>query len=685
MPNQLIHETSPYLLQHAHNPVDWMPWGPKALEKAVKEDKPIFLSIGYAACHWCHVMEHESFENPETARLMNEHFVSIKVDREERPDLDSLYMNAVTAMTGSGGWPMSVFLTPEGHPFYGGTYFPPTRRYGMPAFQEVLMAAALAWQNDRAELRKTGNNLVEHLIHATAWSPAAGGLRANLLEQAVQSLLSGYDWQRGGWGQAPLFPQPMSIEFLLLQATRGNRQALEAARHSLQAMCQGGMYDLVGGGFHRYSTDDAWLVPHFEKMLYDNAQLALAYLHGYLLTGEEEFRRVCEETLDFIQRELASPQGGFYSSLDADSEGEEGKFYLWSLEEVRAALEPLGCFDLFHQVYTLNAQGNFEGRTILHRQSRLASLASALDTSEQALVETLGKAHQALLALRDQRVRPATDDKVLTAWNGLALRAFAEAGRYLNRPDYIELARQNASFLLEALHPADRLLRSWRDGQARQAGFLEDYAALILGLLALYQSDPDPRWYSSAAQLAREMIDAFQDPAGGFFDTRQDQAGLFTRPKDNQDNATPCGNALAALALFQLAEYSGDTAMSALGEAGLLPLQDALVRHPAAFGLWLQAADFLTGPIQQAALVGVASGEGLQTLVSELWSAYRPRLVAAVGTGAYEPSQPELLKDRPTLAGQATAYICQGFVCSLPVQTPQALREQLNAAQPKRL
>ena len=517
MPNQLIHETSPYLLQHAHNPVDWFPWGPEALEKAHAENKPIFLSIGYAACHWCHVMEHESFEDPQTARLLNDYFVRIKVDREERPDLDSIYMNAVVMMTGQGGWPMSLFLTPEGQPFYGGTYFPSERRYGMPAFREVLSAVAQSWEKEQDEIHRVGSEIVQHLRQSSAWHGTAGALRPETLQQATETLLKTYDWNKGGWGQAPRFPQPMAIEFLLLQAARGDQKALQAAVHALDRMSRGGMYDVVGGGFHRYSTDDNWLVPHFEKMLYDNAQLARAYLHAYLLTGKAAFRQVCTETLDFIRREMTHPQGGFFSSLDADSEGQEGKYYVWTHSEVDTALPNQQDRDLFHQVYSVTTQGNFEGQNILQRNASLPEIAGQIGLPEIDLIGRLEGIHQQLTAFREKRVRPLTDDKVLVSWNALALRAFAEAARYLRRPDYLELARKNAAFLLRELYPAGRLLRAWRDGQARHNAYLEDHAGMILALLDLYQSDANPHWYAAAGQIAGRYADPFPQPAGQLF------------------------------------------------------------------------------------------------------------------------------------------------------------------------
>jgi uncharacterized protein len=681
MPNQLIHETSPYLLQHANNPVDWFPWGPEALDKARSENKVIFLSIGYAACHWCHVMEHESFEDPSIAAILNEHFVSIKVDREERPDLDSIYMNAVVTMTGQGGWPMSVFLTPQGEPFYGGTYYPPIRRFGMPSFREVLGAVSKAWQNERSDLQKTAQQLTQHLIQANSWEAqgvvAGGVLRPNVPEQATQALLNTYDWNMGGWGHAPRFPQAMTLEYLLLQATRDVPKALDAAVHNLAIMNRGGLYDVVGGGFHRYSVDDHWLVPHFEKMLYDNAQLALVYLHAYLLTGQEGFRRTCTETLDFILREMTHTEGGFYSSLDADSEGVEGKYYVWTPEELAQALsdDERG---LFEQVYSITAEGNFEGKNIPQRKKDPEMLASDLGMTETELFDQLTQIHAKLYEVREQRVRPATDDKVLVSWNALALRAFAEAARYLNREDYLEAARKNAAFLMRAMYRGGRLLRAWRAGEARHNGFLEDYAGLIQGLLALYQTDPNLHWYQSAQKLGEDMLANFRDPSGGFFDTRQDHDALITRPKDIQDNATPSGNALAAGALLLLAAFEERGEYRAISEDMLATLQDLMVRHPTAFGQWLQNLDFTVGPVKQIALVGGHAAPETEQMRQYIWRRFRPRTVLAAVEEEGTAGLPGLLRDRGLIQGKPTVYICQGFTCNLPVNDLEGLQQQLD-------
>lgn len=684
MPNRLADQNSPYLLQHAENPVDWYPWGEEALEKARQEDKPIFLSIGYAACHWCHVMAHESFEDPDTAAFMNEHFVNIKVDREERPDLDGIYMDAVVALTGQGGWPMSVFLAPDGKPFYGGTYYPPVRRYNMPSFREVLLGISQAWRSERERLLETGEALTEHISQGQALPASDQPLNPKISEDAALRLAQAYDWKYGGWGQAPKFPQAMAIEFLLSRARQGDRLALDMARHALDAMAVGGMYDVVGGGFARYSVDNYWRVPHFEKMLYDNALLARAYLHAHLLTGEKRYRRVCEETLNFIIRELMeypegspTPQGGIFSSLDADSEGEEGKFYVWSLDEIRKALPDENDAEFVIVAYGVTEAGNFEGQNVLQRVMDDEGLAERFNLPAELVPDRLAGLHARLLAVRSQRVRPGTDDKVLVAWNALALVAFAEAARYLQRPDYLEVARQNADFLLTELNPHDRLLRSWRKGRAQHNAYLEDYAGLILGLLALYQSDPDPYWFSSALQLCEDMMAHYPDPQGGFFDTRDDHGDLLTRPKELQDNATPSGNAQASLALLQLSAYTGRGEWRDLAERMLSSVQSAAVRYPTAFSFWLCAIDFAVTPVNEVAILGDLEDPLADAMLAILWAAYRPNLLAAVSSYPPPPNSPPLLHDRPLLDDRPTAYVCQNFVCQRPVNSPAELEAQL--------
>ena len=676
MPNHLLQENSPYLLQHAYNPVDWYPWGAEAIGRARDENKPIFLSIGYAACHWCHVMAHESFEDPATAAMMNAHFINIKVDREERPDLDSIYMSFVVATTGQGGWPMSVFLTPEAKLFYGGTYFPPTRRHNLPAFREVLETIARLWKEDQARLILSGEDLARAMQNQPATQTSGNELNQQALEQAMVSIAQGYDWHNGGWGSAPKFPQPMLIEFLLRQASRGNQSSLEMATHALHAMRRGGMYDILGGGFARYSVDPTWLVPHFEKMLYDNAQLARVYLHAYQLTGELTFRDTCEATLDFVLREMTHPQGGFYSSLDADSEGEEGKFYLWTPQQIRSVLTDPQEAELCMAAYGMSEAGNFEGKNILRYQPN-ETLAGQFNLSWEMMVEKLESIRERLQANRSQRIRPNTDDKVLVSWNALMLAAFAEAGRALGKQVYSDAATRNAQFILDNMRKDDRLLRSWREGTARHSAYLEDYASLALGLLSLYQADPNPSWYQAAIRLADQMLVHFSDPAGGFFDTPDDGEALLYRPKDLQDNATPSGNALATMTLLQLATFEGRYDWRGVAESTLTSNLGMMLRYPSAFAQWWCAADFALGPVSEVAILGDSQDPATHGLLKPLQSAYRPRLVLAASLYPPTIGSPALLNDRELLNGKPSAYVCRGFVCQKPVNTPEEMMSLL--------
>ncbi len=676
MPNHLANTLSPYLRQHARNPVDWYPWGTEALEKARREQKPIFLSIGYSACHWCHVMAHESFENPGTAALLNAHFISIKVDREERPDLDSLYMSAVVAITGQGGWPMSVFLTPDLKPFFGGTYFPPKPQHGLPAFPELLKAIATAWEGSREEILQESARLVGQLLEQSDQMQSLEAFTAADLDTVAHSLVKSYDGQNGGWGRAPKFPQPMLIEFLLRRHLAGEAQALEPALHALHAMSRGGMYDVVGGGFARYSTDAAWLVPHFEKMLYDNAQLTSAYLHAWQVTQDPSFRQVVQANLGFVSRELTSPEGGFYSSLDADSGGKEGQYYVWELDELRGVLGEKSGF--FENAYMIIPQGNWEGRIILQRQVDDAGLAAHFGLPLAQVQKNLADCHASLLAARSKRPRPATDDKVLTAWNGLMLASFAEAGVTFADSGLLEVAARNADFLLTHLCPANSLRHTWRDGQAGQEVFLEDYAALILGLLALYQADFNPRWFERAEWLAAQMLERFSDPRGGFFDTPSDAQTVLVRPKDLQDNATPSGNALAAQALLKLAAFTGKERYLAAALESLRLVESLATQFPKAFGAWLSAADLALAKVKQVAIIGELTDPGTLALLARVRAAYRPNLVLAVSTFPPAIGSPALLEDRPMQSSQPTAYVCEGFICHMPVTRPEQLDRQLS-------
>jgi len=696
MPNRLANETSPYLLQHADNPVDWYPWGEEALQKAKAEDKPIFLSIGYSACHWCHVMAHESFEDEGVAAVLNEHYVSIKVDREERPDLDRIYMNAVQAMTGSGGWPMSVFLTPEGQPFYGGTYFPPTPRYGMPSFSQVLAAVADGWRNRRQELIESGQRLVAALEQQSAIRQGvkredvkSEELRPETVESAFRNLQQGFDRAHGGWGNAPKFPQPMAIEFLLrYHHVTGASQALQMASQTLEAMARGGMYDQLGGGFHRYSVDDHWLVPHFEKMLYDNAQLARVYLHAWQVTGNPFYRTITEEILDYVAREMTDGSttpvlseaeglttgaaGGFYSTQDADSEGVEGKFFVWTPDEIRDLLESEA--DAFMAAYGVSQQGNastgsahgFEGKNILEFVG---------DVGQRA---ELAEARRKLFVAREQRVHPGRDEKVLTSWNGLMLAAFAEAARVLDSGYYQEVAVRNAEFLLHELMTDDgRLFHSWKEGKAKQNGFLEDYGYLIEGLLELYQTTFDPRWYQAARDLAEVMIAHFGAPDGGFFDTSDDHERLITRPRELQDNAVPSGNAMAAYVLLRLAGLAGEPRYAELAQAALGPMQPLLARYPLGFAQWLIALDYALAHPREIAIVGAPEAADTRALMDVCTAGYRPHQIVALGHPDPEASTVPLLQDRGQIEGRATAYVCVDFSCRAPVTDPDALQALL--------
>lgn len=676
MLNHLKNETSPYLLQHVDNPVDWYPWGEEALQKAKTEDKPILLSIGYAACHWCHVMAHESFEDEATAVYMNEHFVNIKVDREERPDLDSIYMQSVVALTGHGGWPMTVFLTPDGRPFYGGTYFPPVPRHGMTSFRQLMEGIVNAWHTNRENVDKQAGEISAHISRTIALTQQEDVLDKTMFSRVASALFNNFDKQRGGFGGAPKFPPSMTLEFLLrhyLQTNDG--MALRMAEVTLQQMAYGGIYDQIGGGFARYATDVNWLVPHFEKMLYDNALLARVYLHAWQITGNPLYKRITEETLDFVLRELRHEAGGFYSSYDADSEGEEGKFYVWEPDEIRDVLGDEA--DIFMAYFDVREGGNWEGVSILNILQEPAQIARDLGLDLSDLEAKIQELKSQLYAVRAQRIWPGLDDKVLTAWNGLMLAAFAEAGRVLARPDYTAVASQNAEFLYQNMRKADgRLLRTWKAGSAaKYDAYLEDYAYLADGLLALYQNTFDERWFSWAQELTEMILTYFRDKEhGGFFDTAVDHESLIHRPKDVQDNATPSGNALTALVLLRLSLYTGDGRYWDVAEQTVSALYGPMLQYPSGFAQWLIAAQFITSEPQEVAIVGQANDADVQALLAEVFAHYRPDLVTAVGeVGAVVP----LLANRDKIEGKATAFVCRRFVCQQPVYEPAALAAQL--------
>ena len=603
------------------------------------------------------------------------------MDREERPDLDGIYMQAVIAMTGSGGWPMSVFLSHDLKPFYAGTYFPPVRRYNMPAFKDVLSGLANAWKNDRGELEKVGEQVNGYLQNQNK-DQKNDPLSTENLDSIAKALEGAYYWGYGGWGDAPKFPQPMALEFLLHHSIANkNDDHLKLVNHCLHIMARGGMYDVVGGGFSRYSTDNFWRVPHFEKMLYDNALLTRAYLHAWQVTKDPFFKRIVEETLEFVTRELTHEQGGFYSSLDADSEHVEGKFYVWTLEEIREVLKEES--DFFEAAYGITSQGNWEGNTVLQRALDDASLAARFKLDLETVPVKLAESHSRLLSARASRIRPGTDDKILSAWNGLMLAAFAEAARSLadvslHSSNYLDVATRNAEFMLSNLRTDGNLHRSWRDGRITDEVFLEDYAALILGLLELYQTDFNDKWFASARELTDEMIENFSDPNGGFFDTPHQGEALLFRPKDITDNATPSGNALACEALLKMAAYTDNGNYRDLAEQSLLLISESVFRHPLGFTRWLSAAENALGNTKQVAVLGEAGEENFERMIKAIRSEYRPGVVVAASSSSPSNSSPDLLKHRALIDGKTTAYVCKGFVCKNPATDPGTLMAQLN-------
>jgi len=650
--NRLAAESSPYLRQHKDNPVDWYPWGEEALRRARDEDRPLLVSIGYSACHWCHVMAHESFEDPAIAAIMNERFVCVKVDREERPDVDAICMEACQAMTGQGGWPLNAFLTPEGVPFYAGTYFPPEPRHGLPSWRMVLDGVAEAWANRREEIREQGGRIVQALSASQRIEPSAEPIRDELLRQAVDSLRASYDQVNGGFGGAPKFPPASVIEFLL---ARGER---EMSLGTLAAMARGGIYDQVGGGFARYSVDATWTVPHFEKMLYDNALLARAYLHGWQVSGEERFQRVCRETLDWALREMRGPEGGFCSALDADSEGVEGKFYVWTEAEIRDAL---GSDALADAALDYFRPRRFEHGLILEARG------------PEPPPEVLAEIKARLLSVRSGRARPGLDDKRLTSWNALMIAALAEAGAVLDRSEYLDAAARCASFVLSELRDADgRLLRTWKDGRGRIPAYLEDHAFLLEALVGCYEASGEPRWFAEAVGLADTMIERFSDPGrGGFFTTASDHESLAARRKDLEDTPIPSGNSAAALGLLRLGLLTGEGSYERHALGVLRLLSGLAARHPHAFGHLLQAADLYLAPAKEVAIVGPEPEAG--ELVRVVRGAYRPHLVLAAGAADGVP----LLQGREPVDGHAAAYVCEHFVCQAPVTSPEALAAAL--------
>jgi uncharacterized protein len=679
MSNRLANETSPYLLQHKDNPVDWYPWGEEALRRARDEDRPILLSVGYSACHWCHVMEHESFADPETARLMNEGFVNIKVDREERPDVDAIYMQAVQQMTGHGGWPMTVFLTPQGAPFYGGTYFPPEPRHGLPSFRQILQAIGTAYGERRDEVESSATSLREALEQGMAVNPAPGDIDPGMLQRAFHAIGSRYDHQLGGFGGAPKFPQPMILDFLLRYATRyDSSEALDMVETTLTRMAAGGIRDHLGGGFHRYSVDARWLVPHFEKMLYDNALLARIYLRAFQATKRADFRAVAEDTLAYVVREMRHHDGGFFSSQDADSEGVEGRFYVWSAPEIDEALGEDG--PVFRRFYDVSEGGNWEGTSILNTPRSPESVAAEMGISPAELASILAAGRKTLYDRRTRRIWPGRDEKVITSWNAMMLHAFAEAGRVL-KPGYSRIAIENAEFILRELRSGDGIRRTWRDGTAKIDGFLEDHALLVDALLELYSATFEPRWVMEARTIADSMITRFWSPEDElFYDAAADQEDLIFRPRDIYDNATPSGTSAAVHALTRLTRYTGEAAYDRIAGRVVHGLADVASRVPLGFGNLLAALSARLAPPSEVAIVGHVDDPDTSALLDTLRRRFLPDTVVALKA----PDAPESLDDvipllahRSPIDGRATAFVCRNHTCRLPVTTPDELDRQL--------
>ena len=679
--NCLINETSPYLLQHAHNPVDWFAWGPEALAKAKAENKPILLSIGYSACHWCHRLREESFENEDIARLINENFVSIKVDREERPDLDQIYMNAVQMMTGHGGWPLTVFLTPDLVPFYGGTYFPPEDRYQIPGFPRVLLGVAEAYRTRPDEVAESAQSILTELRRMGVTRESHEVLSTSMLDAAFRGMARNYDATHGGFGGAPKFPAAMNLEFALRTYHRtGRSEALEMVTHTCHKMAEGGMYDQLGGGFHRYSTDARWLVPHFEKMLYDNALLSRLYLHTYQATGDQFFRRIAEETLDYVIREMTDQTGGFYSTQDADSEGVEGKFFVWTVEEINELLGPedgaLVC-----AYYGATPEGNFEEKNILYLPRPAETVAKQMNVPVERLQEAVERGRRVLFEAREKRVKPGRDEKILAAWNGLMLASFAEASVILDRAGYREVAGRNAQFILDHLRRDASLLHVYKDGQAKLNGYVDDYAFVASAFVTLYETTGTITWLEEAIALTDRMIEEFWDEEeGGFFYTGKSSEQLIVRTKDFFDNATPSGDSVAADLLLRLTVLTGHEDYHRKAITIFRLVRDAMSRYPSAFGCSLGALDFYLSTPKEIAIIGSNEAERY-ALAREVWRRYIPNKVVALSEEGDEHAARvvPLLGERTTIDGRVTAYVCEHYSCLQPVTPPEELAAQLSS------
>lgn len=671
--NHLINENSPYLLSHAHNPVNWYPWGEEALAKAKAEDKPIFLSIGYAACHWCHVMERESFENELIAAVLNEHFVAIKVDREQRPDLDHIYMSFTQAMSGHGGWPMSVFLTPDLKPFFAGTYFPPDDVQGRPGFMKVITEISRAYQESHEQVVESADAIFEKVNEALAVTPEPSLLTPDLIDRGAKGLMTNFDHTYGGFGSQPKFPHAVELSLLLRQYRRsGDLTYLQAAEKALQGMARGGIYDQLGGGFARYATDARWLVPHFEKMLYDNGLLVTTYAEAYQLTKNELYLKTIRGTLDWLLREMTDSTGGFYSALDADSEGEEGKFYVWSVDEIRSALGERA--QLFMDYYNVSERGNFEGRNILNLTA--ASDRIRQESKEKYFDRTIAECRSRLLAVRNQRVRPATDDKILTSWNGLALSALCRGYQVTGETRYLEAARKNASFVMNVLWHEDALTHSYRNGKHSSGQFLEDYGYYLRGLIDLYESDPaadNTRWLTFAGKLAEGALTLFADESSNLYLRPANQSDLIVRPKDEYDGALPAPGSILIGSLFRLGQLTGDKQISAAAEKTLRAVSGSIQRGPNAMASALQALDFQLTDKREIVVVG--DGEARDQLLKIIYHTYLPNRVIALSPDGR--TNLPLFEGRALANGGAKAYLCRNSICGLPVESAAALQEQM--------
>ena len=676
--NRLINETSPYLLQHAHNPVDWYPWSDEAFEQAKEQDKSVFLSIGYSTCHWCHVMEHESFEDEHIAAIMNEHFISIKVDREQRPDVDSVYMNAVQAMTGSGGWPLSLFLTPDGKPFFGGTYFPPKDMRGRAGFERVLLAVADAWKNKRDQLTDSARKISE-LLAATTTQPEKGPLTPEMLDGGFNYLRKIFDPAHGGFGTAPKFPQPTNLSMLLAYYHRtGQESALKMVEKTLDEMAKGGMYDHIGGGFHRYSTDARWLVPHFEKMLYDQALISRAYIEAWQITKKRQYKRTAREIFDYVLRDMTDPAGGFYSAEDADSEGAEGTFYLWDPKQTASVLEQDQA-PIFDRYYGITEKGNFEqGKTILSVTTSIDQLAKEFNKAPAEIVDVLIKARLKAFKERQKRIRPHRDDKIIAGWNGLMISSLACGGASLNEQKYVKAAQRAAEFIMDRLHKKGRLMRYYRAGHVIGPGFLDDYAFMILGLGDLYEATFDAKWLIAAKKLAEEMIELFEDSRqGGFFLTGSDSEKLIVRTRPGYDGALPSGNSIEAMALLKLGRLTMDSNLTDHGARTVEAFSRQLQRSPASVSAMLIALDFRLGPTQEVVIAGDPDADDTKRMLELVRTRYLPKTVLLLhdqrraDSALYEVVP--FVRNQTALGGKTTAYVCENYVCKRPVNKAESL------------